>query len=231
MFKLISIQLKLLFRNKRLKDIIILFLLTGMAIWGLALHESIKQKEIYSFNESVYYVYLTIVALIIPITLTSNLFSFLFSFLKFTMFFTNYSVKIITKSFLFLFTISNIIYLLIFLTPLFIINNETNELFTLIFMSTGIGIPITIIISSLKISSIDLTKSKTYNYSGLSTLIIFLTILLLVFCFIFFYLSELIFENKIIIPLVLGVIGFLILPLWINIISFRLNKIKNKFRL
>jgi hypothetical protein len=207
----------------------ILFLLTGIAIWGLAFHESIKQKEIYSFNESVYYVYLTIAALIIPITLTSNLFSFLLLFLKSTIFFTNYSIKKITKSFLFLFIITNMLYLFIFLTPLFIINNETNELLTLIFMSTGIGIPITIIISSLKISSIDLTKSKTYNYSGLSVSIIFLTIIVLVFCFLLFYFSELIFGNKIIIPLVLGITGFLILPLWVNIIRIRLHKIK--FRL
>lgn len=231
MYKLISIHLKLLRRNKRLKDVLVLLFFTGIAIWAMAIHESLTQKGIYSYNHSTYVVSLTIIAFIIPITLTSNLFSFFFSIIRFSMFFTNYNEHQITKSFIILFAMLNLYYNLIFLSPLFLINNEIEELLALTLLSTGIGIPVSILISSLKITSIDLSKSKTHNYSGLNTKIIFLTIMLVVFSFLLFYLSKVIFNVKMVLPLLLGLIGVLILPFWVKTIRNRLFKIKNEFGL
>ena len=227
MYNFVATLYRLLIRNRRLRDALILFLLTGFLIWGIAIHEYLTEEVMYSFNKTVYVVYLTIAMFIIPITLTSNLFSFVFSLIRFSILFSNYTVRQVVKNLVVFFALSNLIYDLLFFAPLFFVNSEIEELFALAFLSTGIGVPLSILISSTKIKSIDLTKAKTHNYEGLSFKIIFLTISMVATCFgIIYFMSD-----KYITPFFVGILGLLILPLWIKIIKNRLLVIEDKFKL
>ena len=103
------------------------------------------------------------------------------------------------------------------------------DLLSLVLVGTGILIPVSILISSTKISSIDISKSKTYNYSGINATIIFLIVLLIILFYLLFPLSNFIFKVSVVLPVTLGICGVLFLPFWIKIISNRLYKVKNKF--
>ena len=225
---LILILIKLLYRNKRTKDILHLLFLSGIVVWGMFFYEFIYENKKFSYINSSFVTSLTVVSFIIPISFSCNIFSFYYSFLK-SSFSTAYTEYQLIKSTILYLSISNIVFNLIFLTPLFYFNNELIYLLALVLIGNGLLIPFSMLISSVKISFIDLSKSKTYNYSGINIYIVLLTVLLLGGCCLLFFLSGIIFDEYVTLPIISGGISLIMLPIWVKITTYRLENIKFKF--